>query len=158
MHVKTPFLVLNVFLIFVMVVVAGCQGERAFRSVQLCMTGESDVAKLKSYITKVAREENMEFIDSSARTHGELERLKVAPPYRLIYFGLVGDDGLGLSVGNMGLSQFEVSIGFSKGSDARIAEEFADRVVREIKRTWAVSELPRDRGAFPMGCPGKQMK
>jgi hypothetical protein len=93
----------------------------------------------------------MNFIDGSASTEKDLVVLKKHPGYEIIYVGIRGEDGAGLEAGNLGLSTYEVAIGFSEGSSQSGTQQFADVVVHSLERTWRVHEVPPGQGAFPLG-------
>ncbi|TBR36723.1 hypothetical protein EYV96_12455 [Dyella terrae] len=109
-----------------------------------------------STMKEIAHSEKMSFVDRSKETQADLVRLKKDPGYRLINIGVEREDGVGLSAGNLGLSQYEVAIGFSEGSNPAQAHQFADLVVETLKRKWDIHVVPSDRGALPMkGCAGE---
>ncbi|WP_165488673.1 hypothetical protein [Dyella terrae] len=135
---------------------SGCTGKRPFLLVQTCLGSEQSAVMFLSTMKEIAHSEKMSFVDRSKETQADLVRLKKDPGYRLINIGVEREDGVGLSAGNLGLSQYEVAIGFSEGSNPAQAHQFADLVVETLKRKWDIHVVPSDRGALPMkGCAGE---
>jgi hypothetical protein len=115
--------------------------------VQLCLRDQQNVFLFKNVVRSIAQSEHMKFIDGSTMTQKDLNTLKVGPKFPLVYIGVDGADGVGMEGGNLGLSAYEVALGFSEGSNSVAAHRFADTVVGELKKRWPVFVVPRDRGA-----------
>lgn len=130
----------------------GCVGERQFIAVQMCLSGDDDVDKLKSIVKGFSDDYGDEFLDRSKITEHELEVINAKPPYEVIHFAILGDDGVGLVGANLGLSAHEVTIGFSKGRDEKKARTLASNVIQELRREWVVVTVPEGHGALPLGC------
>lgn len=58
----------------------------------------------------------------------------------------------------MGLSAYEVAIGFSEGENSKRAHKFADAVVETLSKNWKIFVVPPNRGAMPMACPHIEKK
>ena len=91
----------------------------------------------------------MKFTDRSTETNRELTTLKVKPNYEVINISAMRHDGVSWGAGNIGLSEFEVSIGFGQGSNPPAAHEFANSVIATLEQKWHVYRVPQNRGAFP---------
>lgn len=105
----------------------------------------------------ISRSQHMRFVDGSAATENDLLSLKASPHYRLINIGADREDGMGWGAGNLGLSAYEVAIGFSVGSNPAEAHRFADMVVGTLKQKWQVYVVPPGRGALPLkNCSSQQ--
>lgn len=128
----------------------GCAGQHPFRMAQLCLRDEQGVAAFTGAMKEIAESENMEFVDGGAATQKDLRRLHASPDYRLVYLGIKGPDGMGLEAGNLGLSAYEVAIGFSTGSNPAAAHRFAERVIGTLGKRWKVYGVPAGRGALPL--------
>lgn len=129
------------------------RGERPFLLVQTCLGNDKNVALWISTMQEIARSQNMAFIDGSKATQGDMARLKVRVDGRLINISIERRDGMGLMAGNLGLTPYEVAIGFSEGSNPIEAHQFADLVVKTLKQRWDVQVVPSGLGSFPMkGC------
>jgi hypothetical protein len=133
---------------------SGCgEGKRPFLMVQTCLGDERNVVLFENMLRIIAQSKNMTYLDGSKKTQDGLARLKASPSYRLIYVGVDRNDGMGLYAGNLGLSAYEVAIGFSEGSNPSEAHQFANLVVRTLKERWRVDVVPQGQGALPMnGC------
>jgi hypothetical protein len=98
----------------------------------------------------IADTEHMQFIDGGALTQKSLATMNVSPNYQLIYVGVKGDQGISMEGGNMGLSAYEVALGFSGGSNPSEAHRFADVVVEKLRKKWPVYTVPPGHGATSM--------
>ena len=67
-----------------------------------------------------------------------------------INMGVEGEDGMGLTAGNLSLPGYQVAVGFGDGSDPVRARAFAERVVNRLKTRWDVETVPAGEGAFPL--------
>jgi hypothetical protein len=137
-----------------LVVICGCaKSERSFLIAQVCLNDQQDVSELRNLIKSIANAEHMEFIDRSEDTRRELQSinspdLHSASP--VINFGIVGEDGIGLTAGNMGMPPNQVAIGFTGVSDLPRANQLASSVVNKIKERWLVEILPEGAAAQGM--------
>lgn len=132
----------------------GCSGQHPSRIVQICLGDKGNVAAFKDVMRSIAREKGIEFVDGGANTEKDLAALKKHPGYTLIYIGMRGKDGVGLEAGNLGLSAYEVAIGFS-GSDRSDSRQFENDVIQELSKRWQIHTVPPGQGAFSLpGCSG----
>ena len=150
---------------FVLVLVAlcclqsGCVGKHPFLMVQMCVENEQGIADFKATMKDLAESNGMEFFDGSAETQQSLTEMNVAPGYPIIHIASKGPENYNFGAGNMGLSAFEVSVGFSEGSNPQAARQFAESVVNALQQRWEVHAVPPGQGAFPRGdCPSKQLE
>lgn len=137
-------------LLFSLILFSGCAGKRPFLMVQLCLKNGQNVAKFTEMMKSISQSQHMEFTDGRVATQKDLIKRKVRLNYPLIYIGAYRKDGVGWEGGNLGLSAYEVALGFSEGSNPAGAHQFADLVVGELKRQWLVYVVPPSRGALPM--------
>lgn len=103
----------------------------------------------------IAQSEHMTFIDNSAATQKDLESVdhtleKLHQTSPVINIGVEREDRTGLGAGNLGLSTYEVAVGFSEGSNPSEAHRFADMVVKRLGELWHVETVPAGTGARPM--------
>lgn len=136
---------------------SGCVGKRPFLIAQLCLGDEQNVALFMNTMKSIARSQHMDFIDGSEATQRDLVSQGVSPNYPLIYIGVKGKNGIGTEGGNLGLSAYEVALGFTEGSNPAAEHRFANMVVGTLKQRWQVYVVPPNRGALPMkncGEPG----
>jgi hypothetical protein len=153
---RSNFLMRKLFLISCLSLLGGCSGQHPSRIVQICLGDKENVAFFKEAMRSIARENGIEFIDGSATTERDLIVLKKHPGYTLIYLGIRGRDGIGLEAGNLGLSAYEVALGFSLGSDRSGAQKFEHDVIQELSKRWQVHAVPSGQGAFPLpSCSGR---
>lgn len=146
MDVRSP--VASLLLLCLLSLLSGC-GKRGFQ-VQVCLGDEQNVAVFKDMMKSIARSQHMKYIDGSAATQKYLTVIKANPDYRLINIGLEGKDDLYMDATNLGLSAYEVSVGFAQGTNHAEVHRFADTVVSALKTKWHVYSVPPDRGAFPL--------
>jgi hypothetical protein len=137
-------------LLFLLSLFSGCAGKRPFLTVQLCLHNKQNVAVFTEMMKSISQSQHMEFTDGGVTTQKDLIKLKVSPNYSLIYMGANRKDGVGWEGGNLGLSAYEVALGFSEGSNPADAHRFSDLVISELKKRWPVYVVPLGHGALPM--------
>jgi hypothetical protein len=144
--------ILFAFVISLLGLFHGCTpGKHSFLIVQLCLEDERNLAEFTSMMQLIAQSERMNFVDGSAGTKRDLKAmgaLRQSGP--IIHMGVEREDGMSLIAGNIGLSGYQVAVGFSEGSDPSGAHAFADRVVSRLKTRWHVDTVPAGKGAFPL--------
>jgi len=130
----------------------GCApGKRPFMQVQLCLRDAQGLSEFTRLMQSVAKSEGMKFIDGSEKTKSELTAIHGhAPTTPIINLGVEGVDGVGLMAGDLGVADYQVSVGFSEGSSPAEAHRFADTVVNRLKTQWHVDTVPAGKGAFPV--------
>ena len=161
MHILSPHSLTKpisaIVVLTVAMLTASCRatGEREFRLVQVCVGNDNGIAELKTLLRSVAASERMTFVDGSARTTQDLSAIArrrghpvSATP--VLNIGVERPDSMGLTAGNLGLPQYQIALGFSKGGDPRAAQEFSDRVVAALGQHWRVEAVPAGRGALPI--------
>lgn len=146
-------------LITAALLLVGCEpGRRPFLMVQMCLSNEQDVAALIDELKSIASAEQLEFVDNSRNTERELRAVGYSGHERTggsraINVGVLRKDGMGIGAGNLGLPGYQVAMGFSEGSNAVEAHDFANRVLARLKKHWPVEVVPVGTGAQPMaGC------
>lgn len=126
--------------------ILGCaKSERSFLIVQVCLKDQQDVSELRNLILSIANAEQMEFIDRSDDTRRELQSINnpnLDDVSQVINFGIIGEDGIGLTAGNTGMPPNEIAIGFTGVSDPPRAHQLANSVVNKLKERWLVETLP----------------
>jgi hypothetical protein len=143
-------------LIVLLGIVGACTpGKRPFLIVEVCLPNSQDLPEFTSEMRSIAQSERMRFIDSGANTEKELRAQRnptVDKMLRgtLVNMGVERADGMGLTVGNLGLPPHQVAIGFSEGSNAADAHSFANMVVSKITQHWHVEFVPAGTGATGM--------
>lgn len=130
---------------------SGCTNDSAQipQMVQLCVRDDSDTDSLVAVIERVARENEMNFIDRSLQSHQELIRLGKDPGYRVINVSASRPDGLGVAAGNLGLGPNEVAIGITDGSSPAERDTLVRALMNELKSKWEVHNVPAGQGAMP---------
>lgn len=143
-------------LIVCLVIAVGCtHGKRPFLVVQVCLPGPGDRAQFVQTIQAIGAKEHMNYVDRSAGTEAELKATdhvlsKLGQHDSVMNLGLVGDDGVGLGAGNLGLPNHQFAVGFSEGSNPAKARLFAEDVVSKLKQMWHVEAVRPGRGARGM--------
>lgn len=159
--IKLTLIIVSAILISVILLVGALYwyalspGKRPFLMVQVCLRDEQNRGQFISMMKSIAQSEGMNLIDGSASTQRDLTALKANPNYQIINIGVLRGDGMGLGAGNLGLSPYEVALGFSEGSSSSEAHRFADVVIGALKQKWHVELVPTGRGALPMKNCGK---
>lgn len=148
------------------ILIAGCgAAQRNNRIVQFCVHDTAGVDDLRTVLRSFADAQSMTFIDNSAQTQADLQRIGVESPPQpegepLINMGINGPSGLGVTAGNLGLPGYQVALGFTEGTNAPKGKAFSDALVRELDQRWELVEVPNpdERGAFPLSnCDGEQV-
>lgn len=130
-------------------------GRYPFLQVQMCLGDAQNLEAFRREMQAIAQAQRMTFDDQSARAQSELdvvdnEHVAHDPRGPVLELSVRTEDGWGVSAGNIGLSRYEVSLGFSEGDNPAEARRFADLVVRRLSQRWRVMRVPDDRGALPM--------
>lgn len=149
--------VANLLLVCLFSLLSGC-GKRPFLIVQVCLGDQQNVAVFKNMMKSIARSEHMEYSDASVTTQKQLTVIKSNPNYSVINLDVDGEDGVGLGAINVGLSAYEVAIGFAQGTNPKEAQRFADTVVAALKTKWYVYTVPPGQGALPLAACQKTLK
>jgi len=97
----------------------------------------------------ISQSQRMDFTDGGVVTQKDLTKLKTSPNYPVIYVGANRKDGVGWEGGNLGLSAYEVALGFSEGPNPADARRSADLVISKLNKRWPVYVVPTGRGALP---------
>jgi hypothetical protein len=140
------------------ILIAACTtAQRNNKVIQFCLYDTAGIDDLRSVMRSFADAQSMTFVDNSARTQAELRRigLNSAPLPQgepLINMGIYGHGGLGVTAGNLGLSGYQIALGFTEGGDATKGKRFADALVRQLDQRWELVEAPHpdERGASPL--------
>lgn len=129
----------------------GCTNDSAQlpQMVQLCVRDDGDADSLIAILERVARENQMNFIDRSRQSHQELIRLGKDPGYRVINVSASRLDGLGVAAGNLGLGPNEVAIGITGSSNPAERGSLVQALMNELKSKWEVRNVPAGQGAMP---------
>ncbi|MEO8306973.1 MAG: hypothetical protein ABI616_02910 [Pseudomonadota bacterium] len=122
--------------------------------VQLCLNDEEGVAAFKQILQDIAIEQGMRYMDGSGEAMRGLRAVNATGEHMhssggLVHVAIEGDDGLGLSAGNLGLNLYDMAIGFSHEPSDEVASHLSDLVVAKLKERWAVKTVPAGKGAFP---------
>lgn len=143
-------LLVSVVLSSLLGMLSGCTGKGPFLMVQLCLHDVKNVVLFKDTMKSLSESQGMEYGDRSAAAEKELIALKVKQSYPFLNISGTRADGVGWGATNLGMSAYEVGLGFSEGSNPEDAHRFANMVIKTLKQKWQVYELPPGRGAFPM--------
>lgn len=132
--------------------VGGCVNNSAQppQMLQVCLRND-DADSLIAILERVARENDMTFVDRSRQSRQELSRLGKDPGYRVINLSASRLDGLGVAAGNLGLGAHEIAIGVTNGSEPNDGKVLFHALMAELKSKWQVSVVPAGRGAVPSG-------
>lgn len=133
---------------------SGCSSERGpSMIVELCVGSEKGISLFVDAMRQIAASQHMTFIDNSARTRHELETIgqgKLAHQNpSTINIAIEGEDGLGVTAGNLGLSPFQVALGFTDSSDVVQGQRFSKAVLEALGKQWKITKIPAGKGAFP---------
>jgi len=126
--------------------------------VEMCLGDQKGLRLFIETMRQIASTEHMTFIDNSAKTQRELDvvgqsNINESQDAHVLNIGIEGDDGLGVTAGNLGLARYQVALGFTKGSSDTEGSQFADVVVRELRTKWMVTRVPAGKAAMrASGC------
>jgi hypothetical protein len=157
MKIKLSTKVSRVFVTSALLLTLGAcgNGQGAFRVVQFCVHDRPGAEHLVTELKQLAATEHMEFSDRSEAAEKEATAIGRgrSDGSSRIAVSLIRMDGLGVGGGNLGLPGYQVTLGFSRGSDFGEATRFADRVVEQLNRQWRVDVLAPGANVPPMsGC------
>ena len=144
------------FLSGMIVVCQGCAGpQEAFQNVQLCIADERGVLELKRIMRAVAQSKNLEFIDNSARQGENLKAMGADKALgrdasRAIDVHIEGENGMGVTAGNLGLPEYQVALGFTEGTNPSMARVLSNELIKALSQRWHVEVVPLGKGAMPM--------
>jgi hypothetical protein len=133
--------------------VDGCvAGKRPFLTVQVCLKDERGVAEFASMLQSLAHSEHMRFIDHSLETQREMATIshdshKSGLPTPAIAIDMGRGDGMGVGATNLGLTSYQVALGFSDGLNPLESHRFADAVVSSLQKHWHVEIVVPGTGA-----------
>lgn len=149
-------LTIAIVLASVLGMLSGCTARQDnFLTVQLCLHDEQNLVSFINIMKSTSQSQGMDYGDNSAETQKGLTKLGVSPNYQVINIAAENKNGVGWAAGNLGLSAYEVALGFSEGTNPAEAHRFADKVVATLKQKWPVYVVPPSRGALPMKNCGK---
>jgi hypothetical protein len=106
----------------------------------------------------VAQSENLQFIDNSTQQAQELKDVGADKAFNRDVSGAIdlhieGENGLGVTAGNLGLPPYQVGLGFTEGRDPTEAHRLANRLIGSLSQHWNVQRVPSNQGILPMkGC------
>jgi hypothetical protein len=140
--------------------VVGCsEGKRPFVLGSVCLRDAQGLAEFRDVLQSIAVSEHSEFIDTSRRANEELKAIgKSRSPSGApaVNMGIELKGGGVMMASNLGLPGYQVGVGFSEGSNARKAHEFAARALAKIQAKWDVAFVqdPAKSGIRPSAdCP-----
>jgi hypothetical protein len=153
MKIKSPLLSLAI--IAWVGAFCGCgSGKPPFLMAQVCLRNAEDLAAFTREMQVIAQSEGKQLIDRSAATQKEFDTIghpvEGARTRPVINMGILLGDGVGLTVGNLGLPGYQVAVGFSEGSKPTDAHRFADAVINGLAQRWRVESVPAGTGAKGM--------
>ena len=131
----------------------GCApGGGSFSIIQLCVVDEAGIARFKTEMASIAAAEALPYRDASAdalwgKEAGRFPMEHFATLKNVMWVQVNRSDGMGVGAGNMGLSDFDVALGFTEGSDPQAAREFAARVTQRLAGLWDIRTVPAGSGA-----------
>jgi hypothetical protein len=127
----------------------------SFRTIQLCLKDEKDLLRFKKTMSIIALDNGMKYLDNSNRTRAELDAVRYVAPGTtksdpIINIDLSDNLGMGVGASNLGLSGYQIVLGFSEGSSTIKAQRFSDSVVEKLAKQWRIEIVPAGRGALQM--------
>jgi hypothetical protein len=144
--------ILCVFVVAALGFLHGCtEGKHSFLIVQLCLGNEQSLTDFTKIMQSIAQAEQMNFVDGSAKTKGDLKAmgaLRQSGP--IIHMGVEREGGLAAVATNVGLPGYQVAVGFSQGKDPSEARLFAEKVVARLKARWQVEPVTPGKETSPL--------
>jgi hypothetical protein len=144
------------FLSGMIVVCQCCAGpQEAFQNVQLCIADERGVLELKRIMQAVAQSKNLVFIDNSARQGENLKAMGADKALgrdasRAIDVHIEGENGMGVTAGNLGLPEYQVALAFTEGTNPSMARVLSNELIKALSQRWHVEVVLLGKGAMPM--------
>jgi hypothetical protein len=126
--------------------------------VQMCVSNAQGVEEFVDELKSVASAEKLEFVDNSSYAQRELQELGDPNGRRpdgthMIDVRLIRNDGLAIGATNIGLPGYQLAMGFSAGSNAAEARNFATRTLARFRQRWPIETVLDGTGALPVaGC------
>lgn len=135
--------------------------QEEFMAVQVCLVDEGGAAKFTEIMREVAQSEGLRFLDGSAETRDYLKDVRDKGQVKLehiptINMGIEGEDGLGVTAGNLGLPSNQVALGFTAGRDPSKARRLAKHLVRALSQQYRVQTVPHRQGSFALSSCGEK--
>lgn len=131
---------------------SGCApGKPQFLMVQICLKDKNGLQEFTRVLQSIAHSQRKKFVDGSAETEKDLKSINALDqegPF--VNMGVEGEDGEGLTAGNLGLPGYQVAVGFGEGVDVPASRRFADFVVHRLEEHWHIFTVPAGKGAFPL--------
>ncbi len=132
----------------------GCTTNKghAFKQVELCVQNEDGVRAFKNTLKGIASSKSMSYIDgatSFSESINDIRGKDSVDSKDVIYIGVEGKDGLGLTAGNLGLAKYQIAIGYTAGRSESEALQFERDVNSKLIENWDVKEIPDGSSALP---------
>lgn len=143
-------------LVTVALLLTGCApGKHPFLMVQMCLSNQQGVEDFVEELKSVASAEKLEFVDNSSNAQQELKAVGYSgrertDGSRVIDVRVMRNDGMAIGATNVGLPGFQMAMGFSEGSSAVEARNFANRTLARFRKHWSIESVPSGTGAKPM--------
>jgi len=134
-------------LVTLILLLSGCVGSHPFLMIQICLEDDAALEEFARTMRMMSESNGMIYIDRSRLTQKEMESLDVAPDFNLVNVGAKNQHGVGWGASNYSLSEHELVIGFSEGSDPAFAHDFSEQVVARLSQEWRVHRVSPNRGA-----------
>lgn len=135
------------------------RSQEEFLAIQLCLVDEDGAIEFTKVMREVARSERLSFVDNSTETMDYLNDVRNKGQVKLDYvptinMGIEGENGLGVTAGNLGLPSNQVALGFTAGRNTAKAHKLANHLVQALSQRWHVQTVPKGQGSFPMSSCG----
>lgn len=131
-------------------------GKSAFLEEQICLPTPEDLSAFTGEMKSFAKANDMKFIDGSAETQRDLAAIATSQMKAeitkspVVNMGIERADGMGMTIGNLGLPFHQYAFGFSEGADPEQAHKVADRFVTKVSKHWHLEKVPDGMGARGM--------
>lgn len=130
--------------------IANCsQGQKPAETVEICLKNRDGVALFLAEMQNLANSNQMTFIDNSARTGRELAMQGQRQQVPVINISLEGQNGMGVTAGNLGLSRYQVALGFSHGREPEEGRRFTVELIQVLSQHWTIVRVPHGQGVLP---------
>jgi hypothetical protein len=133
----------------------GCAPEQRSTSIfQLCVGDEQGLARFKAQMASIANAEALPYRDASSealwgKEPGRDSMRHFRTLENVVWVLINRSDGMGVGATNIGLSDFDVALGFTQGSDPAEARAFTTRVTHRLATSWDVKAVSVGLGAQP---------
>lgn len=138
------------------VVVVSCSDSRRSNLlVQVCVNSHEEVDSLVNFAKIVAIDSGANFTDRSAQSLEELKQIKsnaIRSNKRLVNVSVRTNNYDGFSIGNLGVPDNQIIIGFSGENESTSSIAMREKILQYVEKRWKYIILPDGVGGGILKC------